>query len=81
MLSGIKRAFVTKEWIRNRMRTNRRGLQYRSLFGICIEVKGIPWGALVIDSRNPVPSRLRKPFKNPKLEVYNDILSKLLERV
>lgn len=82
IIEYAKRAFVAKEWIRNRMQTNRRGLQCRSLFGICIEVKGIPWGALVIDSRNPVPSRLsRKPFKNPKLEVYNDILSKLLERV
>ena len=81
IIEYAKRAFVTKEWIRNRMRTNRRGLQCRSLLGICIEVKGDPWGALVIDSRNPEPSRLRKVYKNSKLEAYKDILSKLLEKV
>lgn len=81
IIEYAKRAFVTKEWICNRMQTNRRGLQCRSLFGICIEVKGIPWGVLVIDSRNPEPSRLRKSYKNAKLEAYKDILSKLLERV
>lgn len=68
-------------WIHNRMLTNRRWIQCCSLFGICIEVKGIPWGALVIDSRNPEPSRLKKSYKNAKLEAYKDILSKILEKV
>lgn len=77
IMEYAKKAFVTKEWICNRMRTNRRGLPCRSLLGICIEAKGIPWGVLVIDSRHPEPSRL----KSPKLKTYNDILSKLLEKV
>lgn len=77
IIDYAKKAFVTKEWISNRMRTNRRGLPCRSLLGICIEAKGIPWGVLVIDSQHPEPSRL----KSPKLKTYNDILSKLLENV
>lgn len=80
IIEYAKRVFVTIEWIHNRMKTNRRGLQCRSLLGICIEVKGTHWGALVIDSRNPEPSRL-KLSKNTKLECYKDILSKLLEKV
>ena len=81
IIEYAEKAFVTDEWIRNRMRTNRRGLQCRSLLGICIEVKGVPWGALVIDSRNPEPSRLKNTTKNPKLKTYKDILSRLLEKV
>lgn len=81
IIEYAKKAFVTEVWIRNRMRTNRRGLQCRSLLGICIEVKGVPWGALVIDSRNPEPSLLKKATKNQKLQAYKDILSRLIEKV
>lgn len=77
IIEYAKKAFVSKEWIYKRIRTNRRGLQCRSLLGICIEAKGIPWGVLVIDSRHPEPSRL----KSAKIKIYNDILSKLLENV
>lgn len=76
-----KRAYVTEEWIRNRMRTNRRGLQCRSLFGVCIEAKGVPWGVLVIDSRNPEPSRLKTASRNSKLEICKNVLNRLLEKV
>jgi len=81
IIEYAKKAFVTDEWIRNRMRPNRRGLQCRSLLGICIEVKGVPWGVLVIDSRKPEPSRLKNTTKNPQLKTYKDILSRLLEKV
>ncbi|MBM4054123.1 MAG: hypothetical protein FJ264_05515 [Planctomycetes bacterium] len=80
IIEYAKKAFVSKEWISNRMKRNRRGLQCRSLLGICIEVKGIPWGALVIDSRNPEPSQLKK-IRSSKLKAYESILSRLLERL
>jgi GAF domain-containing protein len=44
-----RQSFVPLAWVR---KTNERA---RSYFGIPIEVRGRPWGVVVLDSRDPCP--------------------------
>lgn len=46
-----RKAFVDIKWVKRRLR--RGSCPIRSMVGIPIEVDGKPWGAIVVDSRNP----------------------------
>lgn len=63
--------FVSVKWLKGRKKKT----NARALLGIPIEVKGKPWGAMVIDSQNPEEI----PVKNPHLKILLKCLGQLLE--
>lgn len=62
---------VSIEWLRQRLP------QARSLCGVPIDVKGRPWGVLVLDSRSPTGL---KPEGAVMYEPTSRLLAKILER-
>ena len=87
-----RRGFVPPKWVRKRFtsprfkffakwfnaRVNKQPV--RSLVGIPIDVKGSPWGAIVIDSRHPEPIVAGiKQVSTNEFKMLGQLLSKLLE--
>jgi len=79
-----RRTFVTASWVKET------GIRARSFFGIPVEVRGKPWGVIVIDSRDPCPPTVVEDI-NGHLEL-NDrgrtlflaiagVMSKVLTRI
>jgi hypothetical protein len=72
-----KQVFLPTKWVEKKARKTK--LMPRSLCGIPVEVKGVVWGVIVIDSRSP-----EIPGKDKIQEFYDKnaaVLSKLLEHV
>jgi len=72
-----RKGLVSEKWVRNRLK--RGSCSIRSLVGIPIEVDGKPWGAIVVDSRNPEPIIGIKELENEEFKRLARSLSKLLE--
>lgn len=66
--------FVSTRWI-----DKRESCQSRSLLGIPIEVKGTPWGVIVIDSVHPEPICSIETITDGQFSILGKLLSKLLE--
>jgi hypothetical protein len=57
-----KKAFVSVEWVKNRLKDGKP--LARRLCGVRLELKGNPWGVLVVDSRLPEKiDRVEEAFK------------------
>ena len=75
LIEYARRTWVKTEWLINREPSERHA---RSFFGLPVEVKGSPWGVIVIDSSR------EQPIGDGVLEGYTTmarVLAKLLERV
>ena len=70
---------VSRKWIEKRR--GKKKSHALSLLGIPVEVKNKPWGALVVDSRNPNEILNEAALKKQKYKSLVNILSKLLEKV
>ncbi|MCI4567569.1 hypothetical protein [Lysobacter sp. CFH 32150] len=53
--------------------------QGRSFFAIRVEIKGQPWGVLVVDSRQPTihANRARNQYKPPFMTLLNNLLQRI----
>ena len=72
-----RRTFVSEDWLRTRLGNDKPLPQ--SLHGIPVEVKGKPWGVLVLDSRSADGVKMARAGR--LVSVVGVILNNLLERV
>jgi hypothetical protein len=68
---------VSRKWLEKRRKKKSHAL---SLLGIPVEVKGKPWGVLVVDSQSPNEIISEKALKGQRYKTLGRILSKLLEK-
>lgn len=71
-----KKGFVDEKWVRKKQK---KGCSIRSLVGVPIEVKGKPWGSIVVDSRHPDAITDVESIQTPEFSRLARLLSKLLE--
>lgn len=69
--------FVTPSWVRQRLQAKRP--MAKSFCAIRIQVKGKPWGVLVLDSQSEIPPD--EAFLAQRFAAMASVLSPLLERV
>lgn len=72
-----RRTFASEDWLRTRLGNDKPLPQ--SLHGIPVEVKGKPWGVLVLDSRSANGVKMARAGR--LVSVVGVILDNLLERV
>ena len=68
------KGYVTKHWVEKKG-----ACASRSLLGIPIEVKGQPWGAIVIDSTEPGKIVIDTEQAQKEFRILSKLLAKLLE--
>lgn len=68
--------FVSTEWLAGRRDRN----HGRSFLGVPLEVNGVPWGALVVDSRSDAPISSKSALNNIRYKILTEMLSKLLQQ-
>lgn len=66
--------FVTERWVQKKGTC-----ASRSLLGIPIEVKGKPWGVIVVDSTDPAPIEIDTEPAKREFRILSKLLAKLLE--
>lgn len=78
--SYAEKGFVSRAWLDRRLKLSKRKekINCRSFLGIQVKVKGIPWGALVIDSKDPEGDFIELAQGNKRCSTLIDTLSKLL---
>ncbi|HWQ35343.1 MAG TPA: GAF domain-containing protein [Blastocatellia bacterium] len=70
--------YVSRKWLERRRK--KRKSHALSLLGIPVEVKGRPWGVLVVDSQSPNEIISEKALKGQRYKTLGRFLSRLLEK-